>query len=346
MINLKSNNKITNPIFQNIMFIGDPHVSSKKMSTRHDGLTILDTIINKLSQAAKISHEKKAYTIITGDLLDDDKENNIILLNKLITVLQEFYYPPLTVIGNHEKTENVINEKNMITALINTGTIQEVQDNKMSVVLNIDDDIIYIGGTNYISTIPNKITRPKDADYVLWVTHHDLMFENYYPGSQPLKEISGVDLAINGHIHDTKPQVQTKMTTWWNTGNIFRQRINMKDHVPSIWLWNPEHHQKSKNKLIQVPLDYNKDVFINHETIEATIKPDYDTKNTDTILNNSDKKFQFIELIDNAVANQENNKTSDKELFKEHMANLAKLQQIPDDITEELFNMLQETELD
>lgn len=116
--------------------------------------------------------------------------------------------------------------------------------------------------------------------------------------------------------------------------------------MPSIWLWNPVHHQKSKNKLIQVPLDYNKDVFINHETIEATIKPDYDTKNTDTILNNSDKKFQFIELIDNAVANQENNKTSDKELFKEHMANLAKLQQIPNDITEELFNMLQETELD
>lgn len=326
--------------FENCMFIGDPHVSSEQPSTRHDDTHILDTVLDKLAQAAKISHETKSYVLIEGDLLHNKKENNISLLNRLIKVLQSFYYPPLSVIGNHEKIESEINHKDMITVLIQTGVIQAIEDNELTVRIKIKDQIVDIGGTNYGSIIPDKIKRSKKANKVIWLTHHNLMFQQYYPGCQPLKEIDGVDLAVNGHIHDTKPQVQIKKTTWWNTGNILRLSKDMIDHVPSVWLWNPEHHDNNKQKLIQIPLQYKKEIFKKNEVIESNSKQDF----SDISFNNEQNKLKFIELIDQVATEQENNKTSDKDIVKEHMNNLAELNNIPDVIKNELMEMLDNVE--
>lgn len=326
--------------FENCMFIGDPHVSSEQPSTRHDDIHILDTVLDKLAQAAKISHETKSYVLIEGDLLHNKKENNISLLNRLIKVLKSFYYPPLSVIGNHEKIESEINHKDMITVLIQTGVIQAIEDNELTVRIKIKDQIVDIGGTNYGSIIPDKIKRSKKTNKVIWLTHHNLMFQQYYPGCQPLKEIDGVDLAVNGHIHDTKPQVQIKKTTWWNTGNILRLSKDMADHVPSVWLWNPEHHDNNKQKLIQIPLQYKKEIFKKNEVIESNSKQDF----SDISFNNEQNKLKFIELIDQVATEQENNKTSDKDIVKEHMNNLAELNNIPDVIKQELLEMLDNVE--
>ena len=214
----------------------------------------------------------------------------------------------------------------MITVLIQTGVIQAIEDNELTVRIKIKDQIVDIGGTNYGSIIPDKIKRSKKANKVIWLTHHNLMFQQYYPGCQPLKEIDGVDLAVNGHIHDTKPQVQIKKTTWWNTGNILRLSKDMIDHVPSVWLWNPEHHDNNKQKLIQIPLQYKKEIFKKNEVIESNSKQDF----SDISFNNEQNKLKFIELIDQVATEQENNKTSDKDIVKEHMNNLAELNNIPD----------------
>lgn len=334
MINLENTKE-----FKNILFIGDPHISSIQISKRQDDIHTLDTVIDKMRQAAKISHEHQCYTCIEGDLFDNDKEKDITTLNKTIEVLQEFYYPPMSIIGNHEKTENELTQSNMLYTLIQAGIINTIEDNHVSIRLNVDGQKVFIGGTNYGSNIPSKIKRPKDADKVIWMTHHDLIFQEYYPNAQPLKEIIGVDLAVNGHMHGTQKQVQTKTTTWWNTGNILRQKTDMENHIPSVWLWNPIEHDKKKEKLTQIPLKYKKDIFKKVEIIEPSITQNYDLGQ----FNDADNKLKFIELIHTATTAHDNNKTSDKDLVKEHMENLMNIQNIPEDIRAELFEMLETT---
>jgi hypothetical protein len=43
---------------------------------------------------------------------------------------------------------------------------------------------------------------------VIWVTHHDLGFSGYDAARVPLKEIPGVDMVVNGHLHTPKPPRQ------------------------------------------------------------------------------------------------------------------------------------------
>ena len=52
MINIKQE-------FENIMFVGDPHLTSIQISRRQDDVHISNTILSKNGEIAKISHEKK-----------------------------------------------------------------------------------------------------------------------------------------------------------------------------------------------------------------------------------------------------------------------------------------------
>lgn len=329
MINIKQE-------FENIMFVGDPHLTSIQISRRQDDVHISNTILSKMEEIAKISHEKKCYTVILGDLFDNDKEKNISLLTRTIKVLKQFYYKPITIIGNHEKTEDEINETNMISTLVEAGVLDVIDNNKISVRLKVNSKQIEIGGTNYGSKIPSKVTKKsKDTSSVIWITHHDLMFKDYYPGSQPLQEIEGVSIAVNGHMHGTQPQIQVKSTTWCCPGNITRQSIDMSEHIPRVWLWNLQHHNENYEKLIPIDLTYKKDIFRQIHVIEADKKNDFSLSKTD------DKKLSFIEMAENAVSQIDNNATSDKELVKNFMANLFNIEEVPEDIQIELFEMLE-----
>jgi len=205
-----------------------------------------------------------------------------------------------------------------------------------TVRLKVNDEQIEIGGTNYGSKIPSKVTKKsKDTSSVIWVTHHDLMFKDYYPGSQPLQEIEGVSIAVNGHMHGTQPQIQVKSTTWCCPGNITRQSVDMSEHIPRVWLWNLQHHNDNYEKLIPIDLTYKKDIFRQIHIVEADKKNDFSLSKTD------DKKLSFIEMAENAVSQIDNNATSDKELVRNFMANLFNIEEVPKDIQIELFEMLE-----
>ena len=224
----------------------------------------------------------------------------------------------------------------MISTLVEAGVLDVIDNNKISVRLKVNDEQIEIGGTNYGSKIPSKVTKKsKDTSSVIWVTHHDLMFKDYYPGSQPLQEIEGVSIAINGHMHGTQPQIQVKSTTWCCPGNITRQSIDMSEHIPRVWLWNLQHHNENYGKLIPVELTYKKDIFRQIHVIEADEKNDFSLSKTD------DKKLSFIEMAENAVLQIDNNATSDKELVRNFMTNLFNIEEVPQDIQTELLEMLE-----
>ena len=87
-------------------------------------------------------------------------------------------------------------------------------------------------------------------------------------------------------------------------------------------------------------MQYKKEIFKKNEVIESNSKQDF----SDISFNNEQNKLKFIELIDQVATEQENNKTSDKDIVKEHMKNLAELNNIPDVIKQELMEMLDNVE--
>ena len=329
--------------FNSLLFIGDPHISSIQISKRNDDESTMETVLNKLEQAAVISHLNKSYTIILGDLFDRDNEHNINLLTKLVRVLKKFYYKPITIIGNHEKTETEIVDKNMVMSLYEAGIIDIISNNEISVQLEIEDaetedvEQIEIGGTNYGSKIPHKVNKKsKNTNKVIWITHHDLIFKQFYPNSLPLHEIDGVCLVVNGHMHRPQPQVQMGLTTWTNPGNILRQTIDLKNNIPSVFLFTLDNFNKSDEKLIKKELEYKNNIFIETIVIEPTETQDFNLEQ-----NNSNDKLEFVKLIEMATKN-DNNKTNDKELLKDNILSYAKSINIPDDIISEIYNCADE----
>ena len=105
--------------------------------------------------------------------------------------------------------------------------------------------------------IPDEIPRPDGVDFHILITHHDLAFGSSYPGAAPLKEIKGVDMLVNGHMHKTTPSVTMGQTTLHNPGNINRLSLDVMDHQEAVWSWTPA----QASKLTQHVLSYEHNLF-------------------------------------------------------------------------------------
>lgn len=321
--------------FDCILFVGDPHITSRQISSRHDTESTMISLLNKMEFIAQLSHELKALVLIEGDLLDNDKENNLQLLNRLSKILSSFYGKPYVEVGNHDKTETELTHSNMLKYLIDTHQVFEIKDNKITIKTTIAGKQVEIGGTHYGSVIPNKVTRhSRNSSHLIWMTHHDLAFgQVFYSNMQKLHEIENVDLAVNGHIHAYQPEVQVGQTTWCNTGNISRLSRDTEHHVPKVWKWTPEHHDNNVTKLIGIEIPHQKNIFRKVENIEANNKVD--------IVLDKQGDIHRITFTDAALAFADsNNATSDKEIVKQGINELAKQMNLPDDYQEEIHALL------
>lgn len=320
--------------FKNIMFIGDPHLSSKQISKRNDDEHFMYTILEKLKQCAEISHEKKSYIVFLGDIFDNDKENNVTLLTETIKVLKSFYFKPCTIIGNHEKTEVDLKESNMLYALYEADLIDIIDNNKSSIQLKVNGEQIEIGGTNYGYTIPDSVKKKSTkTDKMIWITHHDLLFKEAYPNAIELKEIKGVDIVVNGHMHKTQPKVIMQSTTWFCTGNITRQTIDTAHHKPSIWFYEKDFYQENQ-ELKQQVLNYKQDIFKQQIVIDPTVKQYENTRTQE------ESKLAFFKLAEKTI-NSDNNKTSDKDIVMSELDKFTKSENIPKEIIQELKELFE-----
>src|SRR5262249_61550792 len=84
---------------------------------------------------------------------------------------------------------------------------------------------------------PSEIVPDETVPLVLWLTHHDVRFPGYEEvGRFVPREIPGVVIVINGHIHRPLADVVAGTTTWVNPGNIARVRRSDADRSrrPSV----------------------------------------------------------------------------------------------------------------
>jgi DNA repair exonuclease SbcCD nuclease subunit len=101
---------------------------------------------------------------------------------------------------------------------------------------------VVVGGSSYRQPIPGQFACKQDeqngdsAPLVIWLTHHDLVIPGYDEGRYRPRELPGIDLVINGHIHRRLEEVNTGKTRWITPGNISRRKRSdaTRAHVPSV----------------------------------------------------------------------------------------------------------------
>lgn len=252
------------------LIIGDPHVWSKQPGRRRDE-SFLDTIIDKLHQAAEIANKLNLWPLILGDLMHDDNDHKVSTLIKLSRALQRFDRKPVCLVGNHDKDENYLSENNALLLLGVTNQLDLIDRNEMWGIVEIQGENgqvkkVAVGGTPYGGEIPvdlgktlglgkKSVHEALGVDQVLWMTHEDLAFSGAYPTALPIQEIKGVDLAFNGHMHGTTLPQKAGMTAWYNPGNITRMSVDLMNHVPSVWSWTPFENATMKTQQgLDVPL--------------------------------------------------------------------------------------------
>ena len=259
-----------------LLYIGDPHVWSRKPGRRRDA-NFLATVLGKLEKSAEIANRLNLWPVCPGDLLHDDEDHETEMLIPLTRALQKFDRKMLCLVGNHDKDEARLSERNALLLLGVADQLHLIDHSGFYGTIDMEGEDgqqcrVAIGGTPYGDPIPQDVASflgaefdpkadPRRAhklagvDRIVWMTHDDLAFQGAYPGAKSIEEIRGVDTCFNGHMHGTAMPHLAGMTSWYNLGNITRMSIDTVDHIPSVWEWRPfEKEVMATQQGLRVPL--------------------------------------------------------------------------------------------
>ncbi|MEN6437249.1 MAG: metallophosphoesterase [Syntrophobacter sp.] len=222
--------------YSGILFIGDPHVAASPPGHRLDDYA--STILEKLSFCIGIAIERNCLPIILGDLFHLPRNNPNHLLVDLIELFRKA--KPWVLVGNHDKHEARLTRDVSLSVIAAAGVIKLISAPGPVSSMTIQGRRVLLGASPDWTPIPKSFEKG-EHDFVIWITHHDLAFPDYENGRFHLKEVPGVDLIVNGHIHTPKPPQQCGTTTWYNPGSIVRitRGLHTKAIRPSISLWQP-----------------------------------------------------------------------------------------------------------
>jgi predicted phosphodiesterase len=222
--------------YNGILFIGDPHLAATPPGFRIDNYC--QTILAKLAFCLNLCSQNNYLPIILGDLFHLPRNNP----NHLLVDVMELFRPlhPWVLVGNHDKHEARLTRDVSLAVLQAAGVIKLLTETGPVSEIEISGHKILIGASPDWTPLPRQIDRA-DFDRVIWVTHHDLHFPDYDAGRVALREIPGVDLVVNGHIHTPKPPQQCGQTLWVNPGSISRvtRSIYTQKIVPAAAFWQP-----------------------------------------------------------------------------------------------------------
>jgi DNA repair exonuclease SbcCD nuclease subunit len=222
--------------YAGILFIGDPHIAASPPGFRLDDYAA--TVLRKLSFCLELAAARRCLPIILGDLFHVPRDNPNSLLVALIETFRR--HIPWVLVGNHDKYEARLTRDVSLAVLDAAGVIRLLdREGPVASVIAAGKHIL-IGASPDWTPIPGA-TDPHGHDYVLWLTHHDLAFPGYEAARTNLREIPGIDLVVNGHIHTPKPAQHFGRTLWLNPGSL--TRISRSQHTreirPAITMWIP-----------------------------------------------------------------------------------------------------------
>lgn len=241
--------------YNGILFVGDPHVSAFPPGHRLDDYP--RTILGKLGFCLNLAKERGCLPIILGDLFHVPRNNPNFLLVDLIELFRETR--PWVLVGNHDKYEARLTRDVSLSVLNAAGVMRLIDQPGKVDSICVKGAKVLVGASPDWTPIPGEVVR-EGHDFVIWVTHHDLVFPGYESGRYQLKEIPGVDLVVNGHIHTPKPSQRCGRTLWTNPGSIVRitRSHYTKAIKPAVALWTPE---REDLEILEIPHNAFDEVF-------------------------------------------------------------------------------------
>lgn len=240
---------------EGLMFVGDPHITSARPGRRKDP-TWPDPVLRKLEHCVEVANQRGLAMILLGDLFDDPFEKDEALKTRVSRILKALKIPPIANVGNHDIANSRLSDGDSLAFLAVNDTLDAVATSGPVCVFDLGGVKLGLGMTPYGQEIPTDVTGVfSGVNAVLWVTHHDIAFEENYPGAVNPFPIEGCKLVVNGHVHTRKKHVLAGGTTWLNPGNINRLSIDVIDHVPCAWTLD----RNSRFEPVELP--HESDVF-------------------------------------------------------------------------------------
>lgn len=327
--------------YNGLLFVGDPHLWSSAPGKRLDQKTFTSTILYKIEQAVDIAIKENLYLIFLGDLFHVSDECNIDMLTKLMRILRKLPEPCATVEGNHEKSQLKLSDDVALSLFRESGVINTIEKSALWAKFSFNDGTeAYIGATPHGEKLPTEVNLPSrenDTNIpIIWLSHHDLDFGDTYPGAVPIKEIKGVNMLVNGHIHKTKKPMRYGKMMAHNPGNITRLSTDCKDHVPSVWKWTAS----QGFDLEPIDLIFEKNIFnLVGKQIEVQIVDPVTIVEEVTPQQTS----RFVEKMQQFHEEHEPSKTNDGVYLKENIKALAKALQLDDEFTNDIIAIADES---
>lgn len=217
--------------YKGLLFVGDIHLARRAPGFRKDDYT--DAIFKKVEFIISYSKEKDLLPVFLGDLFHRPRDNANSLLTQLLRLLEGHLV--LGVTGNHDITEKELQDDDSLSVIASAGRLHLLD--QMGPWQGLINELpTYIGGSAWGQKIPAAFENSSQDKFTVWITHHNIGFIDTEEGFIKPREIPGIHLVVNGHIHKPIPQKTCGMTTWMNPGSITRvQRVEaVRDFVPSV----------------------------------------------------------------------------------------------------------------
>lgn len=244
--------------YKGLLFIGDPHLSSRIPGFRKDDYT--GAILKKMEFAINYAAEHFLLPILLGDLFNLPRDNSNRLLTHLMRILEGRLV--LGVTGNHDTTESELQDEDSLSVIVAAGRLRLLdQSGPWRGIVNKVP--LCIGGSSWSEKIPTQFEEAASDACVVWITHHNIGFVDAEGSWIKPQEIQGIQLIVNGHIHRPMPDRTCGMTTWMNPGSIARvaRAEAVRDFVPSLLALKPIAKDQWSTERVALPHEPFDSVF-------------------------------------------------------------------------------------
>ena len=227
------------PDVAGLLFIGDPHLESRVPGFRKDDYP--QVALRKFRWCLEYARQNDLQPILLGDLFQLPQDNPNWLISAVIETIG--YGNPLPAIyGNHDVRENTLKPNDSAHILFAGGHLRQLSAESPWIGTVAGRKTI-VGGTAWGERLPKGFNGDRQPDSLtIWITHHDIFVPGYEDaGRIRPKELPGIDVIINGHIHRRLPTVTKGKTHWMTPGNITRRTRSdaSRDHRPAVLCVGP-----------------------------------------------------------------------------------------------------------
>ncbi len=206
--------------YSGIIFIGDPHISSRVVGFRRDDFG--RTVLGKIAWCLEFAREQNMLPVFLGDLFNYPRDNANWLIGELVDLLGR--HETYGIYGNHDCQEDSLGEHDSLDILVKSRHYR-LLSLEAPLRLRVDDASLALYGASWNKRIPGRLDRHEPDEYGVLVSHHDVRMPGYEEiGRFGPFSIEDVGLVVNGHIHTQLADRIVGTTAWTNPGNISRTR--------------------------------------------------------------------------------------------------------------------------